>query len=48
MYVVKVCNNSGKFKEWDFSYFEEVAQRERKVLIAEHDFDPEDVIVEKI
>lgn len=48
MYAVKVCNNSGKFKEWDVSYIEEYAQRERLILIAEHDFDPDDVIVEKI
>jgi hypothetical protein len=48
MFVVKVCNNSGKFKEWDVFLFSDQAQRERDLLIAEHDFWPDDVIVEKV
>ena len=48
MFAVKVCNNSGKFKEWDMFHFLEQAQHERELLIAEHDFYEDDVIVEKI
>lgn len=48
MYVVKICNNSGKFVEWERSNFKEEANRERDIVIAEHDFWPEDVIVEEI
>ena len=48
MYAVKFCNNSGRFKEWDVFYYLEQAQRERELLIAEHEFYPDDVIVEKI
>ena len=48
MYAVKISNNSGKFKEWDIFPFLEQAQRERELLIAEHDFYPDDVIVERI
>ena len=48
MYAVKICNNSGKFKEWDIFSFEDCAQRERDLVIAEHEFYPDDVIVEKI
>ena len=48
MFAVKVCNNSGKFKEWDVFPFEDQAQHERDLVIAEHDFYPDDVIVEKI
>lgn len=48
MYAVKICNNSGKYKEWDVFPFSDQAQRERELVIAEHDFYPDDVIVEKI
>lgn len=48
MYAVKVCNNSGKFKDWDLFPFEDQAKRERDLVIAEHHFYPDEVIVEKI
>lgn len=48
MYAVKICNNSGKFKEWDIFLYSDQAHRERELIIAEHDFFPDDVIVEKI
>lgn len=48
MYAVKICNNSGKFKEWDIFPYLDQAQRERDLVIAEHDFFPDEVIVEKI
>lgn len=48
MYLVKVCNNSGKFKEWDFFPYEDQAQHEREILISEHHFWSDDVIVEKL
>lgn len=48
MFSVKICNNSGKFKEWDIFPFLEQAQHELELLIAEHDFYADDVIVEKI
>lgn len=48
MFVVKMCNNSGKFKERENIPFLEQAQHERDLLIAEHDFYADDVIVEKI
>ena len=48
MYAVKICNNSGKFKEWDVFPFSDQAQRERDLVIAEYDFHPDEVIVEKI
>ena len=48
MYAVKICNNSGKFKEWDVFPFSNQAQRERELVIIEHDFCPDEVIVEKI
>lgn len=48
MYAVKICNNSGKFKEWDIFSNLDQANRERELVIAEHDFYPDDVIVEKI
>lgn len=48
MYAVKVCNNSGKVKEWDVFPFEVQAQRERDLVIAEHSFYSDEVIVEKI
>lgn len=48
MYAVKICNNSGRFKEWDVFPFEDQAQRERELVIAEHEFFPDEVIVEKI
>ena len=48
MYAVLVCNNSGKFQVWDLFPYSDQAQRERELVIAEHDFFPGDVIVEKI
>ena len=48
MYAVKICNNSGKYKEWDVFPFSDQAQRERDLVIDEHDFDPDEVIIEKI
>lgn len=48
MYAVKICNNSGKFKEWDIFPYEDQAQHERELVIAEHVFYPDDVIVEEI
>ena len=48
MYAVKICNNSGKFKEWDVFPFSDQAQRERDLVIDEYKFNPNEVIVEKI
>ena len=47
MYIVKITNNHGKLKEWDVFYDEVSANRERDLLISEHDFWPDDVFVEK-
>ena len=48
MYAVKIANNSGKTITWDYFPYKDQADHERDLLIAEHDFWPDDVFVEKV